>query len=291
MARTMQHYVDHFEDAPVLVLPCLVRYRAPVPTEGASIYPACQNLLLAARALGYGGVMTGFQTFVESELRALLDIPDEAFLAARSRSASRSAGTDRSAGGRSGARLRGNVGTLARLGRRPTQGAAHRGGPAQESTDLAHRDRGAMDRINHVKLVTPEPELVDAFLREVCEIPEGWPLGTQANDAGPGPLVPLGPGGELSMDDVMVQRGGSETVGFITGDSTSRQFQILKSSGDAAFWAICIGTRNIEGAHEKCLARGIPATPITVADWNERDNIRNFFCRVGGLTFEVIRVE
>ena len=93
------------------------------------------------------------------------------------------------------------------------------------------------------------------------------------------------------MDDVMVQRGGSETVGFITGDSTSRQFQILKSSGDAAFWAICIGTRNIEGAHEKCLARGIPATPITVADWNERDNIRNFFCRVGGLTFEVIRVE
>ena len=28
MARTMQHYVDHFEDAPVLVLPCLVRYRA-----------------------------------------------------------------------------------------------------------------------------------------------------------------------------------------------------------------------------------------------------------------------
>ena len=49
MARTMQHYVDHFEDAPVLVLPCLARYRPPTPTEGASIYPACQNLLLAAR--------------------------------------------------------------------------------------------------------------------------------------------------------------------------------------------------------------------------------------------------
>ena len=27
------------------------------------------------------------------------------------------------------------------------------------------------------------------------------------------------------------------------------------------------------------------------ADWNERDNIRNFFCRVDGITFEVIRVE
>jgi nitroreductase len=82
MASTMQHYVDHFEESPVLVLPCLVRYRAPVPTEGASIYPACQNLLLAARALGYGGVMTGFHTFVEPELRDLLEIPDEVFVAA-----------------------------------------------------------------------------------------------------------------------------------------------------------------------------------------------------------------
>jgi nitroreductase len=82
MARTMQHYVDHFEDAPVLVLPCLVRYREPVPTEGASIYPACQNLLLAARALGYGGVLTGFHVMVEAELRELLGIPDEAFMAA-----------------------------------------------------------------------------------------------------------------------------------------------------------------------------------------------------------------
>lgn len=82
LARTVQHYVEHFEDAPVLVLPCLVRYRAPTPTEGASIYPACQNLLLAARALGYGGVLTGFHVFVEAELRELLGIPEEAFVAA-----------------------------------------------------------------------------------------------------------------------------------------------------------------------------------------------------------------
>src|SRR5947209_9934224 len=52
MARTMQRFVDEFERAPVLVLPCLVRYRSPNPMEGASVYPACQNLLLAARALG-----------------------------------------------------------------------------------------------------------------------------------------------------------------------------------------------------------------------------------------------
>lgn len=82
LAATMQHYVEHFEEAPVVVLAALVRYRGPHPTEGASIYPACQNLLLAARALGYGGVMTGFQGLVEDELRSVLGIPDEAALSA-----------------------------------------------------------------------------------------------------------------------------------------------------------------------------------------------------------------
>ena len=46
------------------------------PAEGASVYPACQNLLLAARALGYGGVITGWHAAVEPELRELLAIPD-----------------------------------------------------------------------------------------------------------------------------------------------------------------------------------------------------------------------
>jgi nitroreductase len=82
MARTMQHYVDHLEEVPVVVLACLVRYRAPSPSEGASVYPACQNLLLAARGLGYGGVMTGWHHPVERELRELLGIPDEAAIAA-----------------------------------------------------------------------------------------------------------------------------------------------------------------------------------------------------------------
>lgn len=82
MAATMQRYVDEFDTVPVLVLPCLVRYRAPNPMEGASIYPACQNLLLAARALGYGGVLTGFHGMVDAELRQLLSIPDEVFVAA-----------------------------------------------------------------------------------------------------------------------------------------------------------------------------------------------------------------
>jgi nitroreductase len=82
MARSMQVYVDDFERAPVLVLPCLVRYRDPTPTEGASVYPACQNLLLAARALGYGGVLTMFHGLVDADLHALLGVPDTVFMAA-----------------------------------------------------------------------------------------------------------------------------------------------------------------------------------------------------------------
>jgi nitroreductase len=81
MARTMQRYVDEFEQVPVLILPCLVRYREPTPMEGASVYPACQNLLLAARALGYGGAFTGWNFMVEKELRELLEIPDGTFIA------------------------------------------------------------------------------------------------------------------------------------------------------------------------------------------------------------------
>lgn len=81
-AAAMQHFVDHFEQIPVVVLACLVRYRDPSPTEGGSVYPACQNLLLAARALGYGGVMTMWHGFVERELRNLLEIPDGVAIAA-----------------------------------------------------------------------------------------------------------------------------------------------------------------------------------------------------------------
>ncbi len=80
MERTMQRYVDDFERVPVLVLPCLVRYREPSVFEGSSIYPACQNLLLAARAIGLGGVLTGFHHAVERELVELLGVPADAVI-------------------------------------------------------------------------------------------------------------------------------------------------------------------------------------------------------------------
>jgi nitroreductase len=81
-AAAMQHFVDHFHTIPVLVLPCLIRYRSPHTTEGANVYPACQNLLLAARALGYGGVITMWHAPVEPELRALLGVPEGVVIAA-----------------------------------------------------------------------------------------------------------------------------------------------------------------------------------------------------------------
>ena len=82
MARTMQRYVDEFERTPGAG-PAVPRPlpRARPSTEGASIYPACQNLLLAARALGYGGVLPGSRRRWH-ELRTLLGIPDEVFMAA-----------------------------------------------------------------------------------------------------------------------------------------------------------------------------------------------------------------
>ena len=82
MARHMDAYVANLAAVPALIFPTLIRHREPTPTEGASVYPAMQNLLLAARGRGYGGVVTIWHAAVEAELRELLQIPDEVFVAA-----------------------------------------------------------------------------------------------------------------------------------------------------------------------------------------------------------------
>jgi nitroreductase len=93
-----QHLAEHFEVAPVLVVPCLrIHPRHPVDFfAGASLFPAVQNLMLAARAVGLGTTLTSMQAlsgvddtgqpagqpeFLD-ELRAILDIPAEALPAA-----------------------------------------------------------------------------------------------------------------------------------------------------------------------------------------------------------------
>ncbi len=54
----------------------------PALTGGASIYPFCWNVLLAARARGLGGVMTTFLSRVEPAAAPALGLPDGHALAA-----------------------------------------------------------------------------------------------------------------------------------------------------------------------------------------------------------------
>ncbi len=81
--RAMQHFVDHFEEIPAYVLFCVHDKGRPQHfTDGASIYPAMQNFLLAARARGLGAVVTMWFLDCERELRDLVGIPDDFHLAA-----------------------------------------------------------------------------------------------------------------------------------------------------------------------------------------------------------------
>ncbi len=84
IANTMQSFSDHFGEAPVIVLACLWLHRPATLSMGGSIFPAVQNLMLAARALGYGGVITGVHGWCEPELRQVLGLPspDEVAIAA-----------------------------------------------------------------------------------------------------------------------------------------------------------------------------------------------------------------
>jgi nitroreductase len=91
------HLWEHMGEAPVLLVPCGGRPAVP-PREalppalaaayeselayadrirGASIYPAVQNIILACRALGLGTVITTNHIRCETEVKALLDIPDD----------------------------------------------------------------------------------------------------------------------------------------------------------------------------------------------------------------------
>lgn len=73
----VEHLTDHFHEAPVWIVPCL-QDSATAPharVQGASIYPAIQNMLLAARALGLGATLTTRHLFYETEAEALLGLP------------------------------------------------------------------------------------------------------------------------------------------------------------------------------------------------------------------------
>jgi nitroreductase len=51
---------------------------APTPVSGSSIYPAVQNMLLAARALGLGATLTTLYLNFAAEVEAILGLPPDA---------------------------------------------------------------------------------------------------------------------------------------------------------------------------------------------------------------------
>ena len=52
-----------------------------------------------------------------------------------------------------------------------------------------------------------------------------------------------------------------------------------------------VGTRNLEQAHARCVERGIPCSDLQLVPWGDGQGIRAFFAEVGGIVFEVMRVE
>jgi nitroreductase len=85
-------FAERLHTIPVLILVCLDRQRLGFgsadpaePLSGtayASIYPAVQNLLLAAHGLGLGAVLTTLHMPYEAEIKGVLGIPAHVHIAA-----------------------------------------------------------------------------------------------------------------------------------------------------------------------------------------------------------------
>jgi nitroreductase len=75
--RSADHLARNIAGVPVLIFACVEASRtASVSGAGANIFPAVQNLMLAARALGLGSTLTTLHRTHETEVRRLLGIPD-----------------------------------------------------------------------------------------------------------------------------------------------------------------------------------------------------------------------
>jgi nitroreductase len=76
--KSANYLANHLAEAPVLIFPCVKRYndkfRPGEPMYGA-IYPAVQNLCLAARGYGLGTSITGLHHIFGKEVDELLGVP------------------------------------------------------------------------------------------------------------------------------------------------------------------------------------------------------------------------
>ena len=69
--RAADHLAHHLSEVPVLILAC-----ARGASQYGSLFPAVQNLLLAARGLGLGASLTTLHTGHEKDVKELLGIPE-----------------------------------------------------------------------------------------------------------------------------------------------------------------------------------------------------------------------
>ena len=74
LLEAAEYLAAHIHEAPVWIVPCL-EGGTPTRTSGSSIYPAVQNMLLAARALGLGATLTTLHLQFEKEVEATLGLP------------------------------------------------------------------------------------------------------------------------------------------------------------------------------------------------------------------------
>jgi nitroreductase len=72
--KSTEYLVRHLAEVPVIVAVCGLAGKHSTP--GGSTFPAVQNLLLAARAMGLGGSITNFARAHYAELIELLGIPE-----------------------------------------------------------------------------------------------------------------------------------------------------------------------------------------------------------------------
>jgi nitroreductase len=77
MLAAAEHLAQHIHEAPVWIVPCL-EGGASTRTSGSSIYPAVQNMLLMARALGLGATLTTLHLILEKEVETAFGLPPEA---------------------------------------------------------------------------------------------------------------------------------------------------------------------------------------------------------------------
>ena len=77
--RSARYLAEHIADVPVIIFACVKKYtdpwRAGQPMWGA-IYPAIQNLCLAARGYGLGTSITSMHLMFANEIDAKLGVPD-----------------------------------------------------------------------------------------------------------------------------------------------------------------------------------------------------------------------